>query len=248
MIAGALGTTRLRHRKRVARSPLVSLMDLRLGFRLLVRQPLLAITAIVALTVGIGLANIGFASTEALLFSQLPFEGGDRFVRLVGLTALSREPAVLTAESYPPVLAQVGALEHLGAVTGGRESVTLPSGAIEGHVIAGITPSSFAHLPASPIRGRLLGRDEGEDGRPRVALISETFWRRSLAAADAAIGATLTIAGALHTIVGVMPASFEFPNTPAVWVPLDEGFWCRASATAARERCRVSSPCSSRPA
>ena len=46
--------------------------DLRLAFRLMVRQPLMATTAIVALTVGIGLASVGFAAMEALLFSTLP--------------------------------------------------------------------------------------------------------------------------------------------------------------------------------
>ena len=46
--------------------------DLRLAFRLMVRQPLMATTAIVALTVGIGLAGVGFAAMEALLFSKLP--------------------------------------------------------------------------------------------------------------------------------------------------------------------------------
>ncbi|NQW05208.1 MAG: hypothetical protein HQ485_14465 [Acidobacteria bacterium] len=55
-------------------------IDLRLAARLMYRQPLLTLTAVVALTVGMAIATVGFAMTEAMLFSRLPFEGGDRFV------------------------------------------------------------------------------------------------------------------------------------------------------------------------
>lgn len=208
----------------IREDPLFSQTDLRLGFRLLVRQPLLAITAIVALTVGIGLANVGFAATEALLFSQLPFSNGDRFVRLSSVTALERQSVALTAESYPRFLSQAGALAHVGLLTSSREGVAAASAATEDLLTAGITPSSFAHLPAAPLRGRLLGRGDGEAGRAPVALISESYWRRNWAAAESAVGSTITMAGIPHTVVGIMPAAFEFPNAPSVWVPLDEGF------------------------
>jgi putative ABC transport system permease protein len=220
VIALAFLGTRLRRRHRAPRGPIVSLSDVRLAARLLGRQPFLAATAIVALTVGIGLANIGFAAMEALLFSRLPYANGDRFVKLTSVTPLERAPAALTAGSYPRLL-QVGALEHVGVVTGGREHVTLASGVIEQVTVAGITPTSFAYLPAVPLRGRPFGP---ADARDAVVLVSEAFWRRSLAASDSAIGAALTIDGTQHTIVGVMPGSFEFPNTPAVWLPLSEGF------------------------
>jgi len=221
VIAAALLASRLRPSARVERGPLVTLSDVRLAFRLLARQPLLAITAVVALSVGIGLANVGFAAMEALLFSRLPFENGDRFVKLTSVTALDRNPAPMTADSYPRFVTQVPALAHVGAVTGGRESVSLPSGAIEEVTTAAITPTSFAYLPAVPLRGRPFGNG---DTLARVVLISETFWRRSLGAADSIVGATVTIDDVSHTIVGIMPASFEFPNTPAVWLPIDEDF------------------------
>src|SRR5688500_160145 len=89
--------------------------DLRLAFRLMVRQPLMATTAIVALTVGIGLANVGFAAMEAMLFSKLPFEGGERFVRLSVRSVKDRRTVTLNRESYVRLLTGATGIEHVGA-------------------------------------------------------------------------------------------------------------------------------------
>src|SRR5688572_1096275 len=130
--------------------------DLRLAFRLMVRQPLMATTAIVALTVGIGLANVGFATMEAMLFSKLPFDEDGRFVRLSVVDQLKREPVALTAEGYGRLSAMPDTLDHVGAVTGGRETIELPSGGREEVAIAGLTSSSLPYLKAVPLQGRLL--------------------------------------------------------------------------------------------
>lgn len=174
------------------------LADVRLGFRILVRQPFTALTTIVALTVGIGLANVGFATMEAMLYSRLPFEHGNRFVRITAPD--------LPADAYAR-LASTPALAHLGAMTGGRESA--------------ITPSSFRVLPVVPLAGRGLTADDALPGAAKVTVLSEVEWRVS---GMPAIGSTRDISGIDHTIVGVLPESFKFPSAPAAWVPLDEGF------------------------
>ena len=202
--------------------------DLRLAFRLMVRQPLMATTAIVALTVGIGLANVGFATMEAMLFSKLPFDDDGRFVRLSVVDQLKREPVTLTAEGYGRLSTMPDTLEHVGAVTGGRESIEILSGAQAGQrqetAIASLTPLSLPYLKAAPLQGRLLTTDDADLGRPPVALIGEAFWRRSMSAADSVIGTTIKVGDVTRTIVGVMPASFKVPNSANVWVPLDESF------------------------
>ena len=200
----------------------VTFADLRLGVRLLVRQPLTAVTTIVALTAGIGLATVGFATMEAMLFSQLPFDGGDRFVRIEALAQRDRTPVRLEAASYAR-LTSLPSLAHVGAATGGRESVALPTGSVEELSLTAMTPSSFAFLAAAPLSGRLLTSQDAVPGAPRVALLSEAVWRRTLNGAPA-VGATIDVAGTAHTVVGVMPSAFGFPNSPDVWLPLDERF------------------------
>jgi len=193
--------------------------DVRLGFRLLVRQPFTAVITIVALTVGIGLATIGFATMEAVLYSQLPFEGGDRFVRIQATSQREGTGVRLPADAYARMTA-VPALVHLGAATNGRQSVTLPGRAPEVLTLSSITPSSLPYVAAAPMTGRLLNSADAIPGAAPVALVSERLAQRL----TVATGNTAQINGAVYTVVGVMPADFAFPNTPDLWLPLDEQF------------------------
>lgn len=61
----------------------ITLSEVRLGLRLIAKQPILSLTIVFALAIGICLATIGFTLREAILYGQLPFANGDRFVRLV---------------------------------------------------------------------------------------------------------------------------------------------------------------------
>ncbi|MEM7587444.1 MAG: hypothetical protein AAF560_28910, partial [Acidobacteriota bacterium] len=54
--------------------------DLRLGLRLVMKQPLLNLAALLALTAGIGVATVGFTFLDTLLFAELPYENGDRYL------------------------------------------------------------------------------------------------------------------------------------------------------------------------
>ena len=143
--------------------------DLRLAFRLLVHQPLMATTAIVALTVGICIVNVGFATVEALLFSHLPFEGGDRFVRLTLTSPLDRVSVALQPESYVRLLSGATTLEHVGAYSSALDSATLPSGLPDELDTTAITVSSLQYIPGAPLRGRPLVTSDGvQIGRAHV--------------------------------------------------------------------------------
>ena len=198
--------------------------DLRLAFRLMVRQPLMATTAIVALTVGIGLANVGFATVEAMLFSELPFDNEGRFVRLSVRSAKDRSPASLNRESYVRLLTGATGIEHVGAHVSSLQSAVLPSGLHAEVAASAVTASSLAYIPTVPLRGRLLATSDGLPDAAPVAVISEAFWRRTLNASEGVVGSTIVVGPTPHIVVGVMPATFEFPNSPAVWVALDERF------------------------
>lgn len=197
--------------------------DLKLGLRLMYRQPVLTATAVISLTVGIALATVGFAFMEALLYSRLPFERGDRIVFLEARDLADGAPARLTRDDYAVLAAGTTTLEHLGGISGSRENVTVPSGQVLIGTTAGLTPSTFAYLPYAPVEGRLLSPLDARPEAPPVAMVREGFRRSALAGVDA-VGATIGIGGREYTIVGVAPDAFEFPNSPDVWLPLDERF------------------------
>jgi hypothetical protein len=59
----------------------ISLGEIRLGLRLIAKQPILSITIILALATGICAATIGFTFREEMVNSRLPYAAGDRFAR-----------------------------------------------------------------------------------------------------------------------------------------------------------------------
>ena len=199
----------------------ISLGEIRLGLRLIVKQPILSITIILALATGVCLTTIGFTFREEIVNGRLPYQAGDRFARVY---VLSREgnPVEPTIEQYHAIRDRSLSFEHVGA--GGVRSFTLLRGANEVESIQGtyLTPRSMAWLEASPIAGRILIAADGEPGAEPVVVIHESMWRNRYGADPAMIGKHLIIGGQPRTVVGIMPESFRFPSSGELWVPLDE--------------------------
>jgi hypothetical protein len=199
--------------------------DVRFGIRLMRREPIITLTATVALALGVGLLTVGAATVETMLFSRLPFENGERFVLIRALHEPERRPARLTPDEYGAIATQATILTHLGAASQSRENVTLPSGAVDEATTAGITPTSLRFLPYGPFRGRLLTPTDAAPGAIPVVMIREAFWRRAFGAVDDAIGARIEVGGIGRTVVGIVPDDFKFPNRPPdLWTPISEAF------------------------
>src|SRR6185436_8797721 len=84
------------------------------------------------------------------------------------------------------------------------------------------TPELFAVLRASARLGRTFTADEGRFGGPRVAVLSDGFWRRALGAQPGIVGRTIQLDAEPYTVVGVMTPDFEFPTAASaqLWAPL----------------------------
>jgi len=88
--------------------------------------------------------------------------------------------------------------------------------------VAATTADLFHVLSARPLRGRTLLPDDDRSKRD-VAVISEGMWTQRFARRETAIGERLVLDGRALTIIGVMPASFDFPiqgDRIQAWVPL----------------------------
>jgi putative ABC transport system permease protein len=199
----------------------ISWSEVRLGLRLIAKQPILSITIVLALSTGMGLATIGFTLRDALANGVLPFQGGDRFVRL-NLYSESQGRSSLDLDRYHQLVNRSSSFEHVGAVGGGEFNLLRESGELSPIRCALITPRSFRFLPAAPIAGRLLIPADGETGAEPVALIRDSLWRRLYDADPSIVGRQIDVAGARRTVVGILPDAFEFPAAGEVWLPLDE--------------------------
>jgi putative ABC transport system permease protein len=87
--------------------------------------------------------------------------------------------------------------------------------------LARVTPSAFALVRARPALGRLFTDDDpGSPTTTATAILSHAFWQQRFNGASDVIGRTIQLDERPHTIVGVMPAGFDFPDRETqVWVP-----------------------------
>lgn len=200
---------------------IVSWGEVRLGLRLIVKQPILSGTIILALATGIGLATMGFTFRDELVNSKLPYQAGDRFVRLL---VLNRDGGRLDLDlaRYHALRDRATTFDHVGAMGARPFTVEHASGELEQVRGALITPRSMAWLDAAPVAGRTLIPEDGEQGAEPVVVIRESLWRRRYASRQQLLGQRITIGGQPRTVVGIMPDTFEFPNSGELWLPLDE--------------------------
>src|SRR6185369_11666789 len=194
--------------------------DVRYALRSLARQPTFACVAILTLVLGIGTNTAIFSVIKAVLLNQLPYQDASRLV-----VARERNPdgsldlvAPLTfvdwkAQSQTvPALAAFRQLRY--AFAGGGEPLDVPS--VRG------TANMFTVLRASAMLGRTFSAEEGAPGADRVAVLSRAFWERHFGGSPGVIGRTIQLDAQPYTVIGVMPAEFDFPPSANVdvWTPL----------------------------
>jgi putative ABC transport system permease protein len=200
---------------------IISWGEVRLGLRLIVKQPVLSGTIILALATGICFATMGFTFRDELLNSTLPYTAGPRIVRV---HVFNRDGGrlELDLERYRALRDHAASFEHVGAVMGRQFNVTYGPGEVESLDGALMTPRSTRWIDAVPIAGRTLIPADGGQGAERVALIRQSLWARRYSRDPNMIGRQITIGGLPRTIVGIMPDTFEFPNSGEIWLPLDD--------------------------
>ncbi len=173
--------------------------DLRLGLRALRREWLASLLAILSVALGIGANTAIFSLLNALLLRPISgVQAPDRLVRIdAGLPAailepLSREPVFTGAcgVSTPLLTAEFhGVIQPLGTLALSAQCPQL--------------------LGLQPQLGRMLSPADGRPGSPRVAVLTDSFWRTAFDARPDALGQTLLIDGQPFTIIGVARPGFH---------------------------------------
>ncbi|HEX9189348.1 MAG TPA: ABC transporter permease, partial [Vicinamibacteria bacterium] len=196
--------------------------SLRYASRSLLRHKTISVLAILCMGLGIGTCVTLFTSANPWLFRPLPYLAPER---LVGLRQTLPEGggewsgrSSLSAPDFLDWQARARSFESMGAFE--RIEHNLSTEGEPEHVSAArVTATLFPTLGITPVLGRGLRPDEDREGS-NVALIGHSLWRRHLGQDPAVVGRTLRLDGTLHTIVGVMPERFAYPEYAEVWTPL----------------------------
>jgi predicted permease len=178
---------------------------------------------VLTLTVGIGSAVAIFAVVNAVLLRPLPYGHPDRLVDAwhdVPQIAMSR--AQQTQGTYLTYKKFAKSIEGIALYDDGSANVSDPDGRAEPQrmSVSWTTANLFPILEVSPILGRTFNEAEDVPKGPDVVVISDGLWKARYGGDRNVLGKKLVIAGKLTEIIGVMPASFRFPNAAtSLWLP-----------------------------
>ncbi len=193
--------------------------DLRQALRSLTTSKGFSALVIVVLAVGIGANTAIFSIVNGVLLKPLPFPDASRLVTLK--STVRGEGDSVSMPDYRDWKAQSKTVERMAAFAGNTITLTGHGAASTLHV-ALTTSDLFALLSAQPLLGRTLNAvDDGKDARAEV-VISESLWTQRFERSASVIGQTAMLDGKPFTIVGVMPAAFQFPiqaERVDAWLP-----------------------------
>ncbi|HEY6250123.1 MAG TPA: ABC transporter permease [Candidatus Angelobacter sp.] len=196
--------------------------DLRYATRQLLKAPGFAALAVCTLALGIGANTAMFTVVESVLLRPLPYQHPDRLV------TLGHSGQGSTSTSWLNYRDLHDQLQSLSTVAGYSEDVGVVQGkdGSVGAVTPGVTVNLFDMLGAKLLLGRGFSPEEGQTGGPQSVVISEGLWREVFSGDENIIGRTIRVNAHPRTVVGVMPASFRFPESlgsdmrKGLWLPL----------------------------
>ena len=191
--------------------------------RMLWKKPSLTAVAVIAIGLGIGANTAIFSVVNTVLLQPLPYPQPKQ---LVEIASEQRNQALdgRGASSVPDFLdvqKSSTTLEHV-ATFQGTGTITTDGNEPERLLGAAVSHDYFNVLGVKPELGRVFTPDEDKPGAASVVLISHALWQRRYAGDPNIIGREIDLGGKT-TVIGVMPAGFEFPisdESQDFWEPI----------------------------
>ncbi|MEK6286941.1 MAG: ABC transporter permease [Acidobacteriota bacterium] len=197
------------------------LQDLRYGGRMLARNPGFASIAVLSLALGIGANTAIFSVVNAVLLRSLPFHEPDRLVMVWEDVSFAGFPRNTPAPAnYADWKSQNQVFEDIGALDERSFNLT-GDGEPEKVAAYGATASFFPLLGVNPVLGGVFLPEDDKPEANKVVVLSYGLWQQRYGGEQSIIGRELLLSGDKHTVVGVMPAGFQFLESEiGLWVPM----------------------------
>jgi putative ABC transport system permease protein len=185
--------------------------EIKVALRGLAKSPGFTAIAIVTIALAIGANTAVLSLVNALLIRPLPYKNPQQLVLVweqfanQGLDRIPvSAPEYLDYEKELQSYERIAAFDYVDLNLTGGEMPERVQGAV-------VSPSLFPLLGISPIRGRAFESNETQAGRDDVVVISARLWQRRFNSDPNVLNSKLALNGRTYTVVGIMPASFEFP-------------------------------------
>jgi predicted permease len=194
--------------------------DVKSATRSLAANRLNTAIALFTLAFGIGVNTSVFSVLDSVLWRPVPFRDADHLIELANFNVVQKFTYAGMSRGLTQAWRQQGdlfdrveAVDRSSFVYRDDRGATMVPGAI-------ISPGLLKMLGVPARAGRVFTDADGRGGTDRIAVISDDFWRSTLHGDRNVIGQRLTIDDAGYEVVGVMPATFRFPDDrTAIWLP-----------------------------
>jgi len=195
-------------------------LDFKLGFRMLVKYPGLAIVGGVAMAFAIWVGATTFELVTPLVHPTLPLPGGDRIVQIRDwdVAAGGVEPRAL--RDFAVWRQALRSVTDVGAYRDLSTNLVVPGGDARPVQVAEITAAAFRIAPGAPVLGRVLTPADERPDAPPVVVLGYEVWQARFAGDAGVIGRAVRLGDTYATVVGVMPRGYAFPVSHEAWTPL----------------------------
>ncbi|MGH7713516.1 MAG: ABC transporter permease [Gemmatimonadaceae bacterium] len=193
--------------------------DLRFAWRSILKNPTFSVIVAACIAIGIAVNTTIFSVTDAIVLRPFDFEDSDRLVVVGSRDPRSGDDGSTSYLNFQDWKAQSRSFTGMAAF--GYRSLSITDGdepeRLEGNVISW---DLFQLLGVRAQVGRLFREDEDRPGAAGVAILSDEVWRRRYHGDSSVIGQVIQVNALPHTVVGVMPPRFKFPQEAQIWTPI----------------------------
>lgn len=203
------------------------LLDLRFAARQFGRNPAFAITAVVVLSLGICAASAIFAFVDAALLKPMSYKDSARLVAVDESSLMFPRNNLsyfdyLDWKKFNKAFASLDVYTGTGYLLKTRDRVELVNA-------ASVSAGFFGTLGITPALGRTFRTGEDLPSSPQTVMLTYSFWQKRFGGKQDVIGQSLVLSGEQHTIIGVLPADFQFAprGNAELWTPLHPVAGCQ---------------------
>ncbi|PYI78447.1 MAG: permease [Verrucomicrobia bacterium] len=205
--------------------------DVRVGLRVLLKDKVFTLLAVLVLALGIGGSMTQFAVVNAIVLRGFSFPHPEQ---LVGVGLIDPKGSdqnnnfglgnIPTAQDYEDIKAAQHSFTMMaGYLSGSTINVTYKNNP-QRYTGGYVTEDLFKIIGVSPVLGRDFTAEDNKPGAPKVTILGDEIWRRDFNADPNIVGQSVHINGKAATIIGVMPPNFKFPVSEELWTPFYNEF------------------------
>ena len=194
--------------------------DLRYGWRSLYKRPVITLTIVTTLALGLGANAAIFNFIDRLVLRPYPLPNPDRALMITETgPGIDYKQESVSPANFLDWRNQSRTVDFISAFQWWDANL-LDRGDPERLGGFKVTSGFFEAVNVRPALGRAFVRDDDTAGHQNVAILSDGLWRRRFNGDPSIIGRTVTLDGEPFEIVGVMPPHFSFPQGCEIWAPI----------------------------